>query len=82
MFEPMIFPRDRSGALFITASIETNSSDNEVPNPIITIPITNSDKFNFFPIDTALETNISAPFTTKTRPKIKFYYSFFLFVNC
>ena len=45
---------DKSDELFKTASIETSSSEIEVPNPINTSPIKNSQTLNFLPRLTAL----------------------------
>ena len=71
MFDPTTLPIDKSGDSFKTASIETSNSDSDVPNPITTTPMKNSDISILFPIDTALDIKMSAPFTTKRRPKIK-----------
>ena len=51
IFDPKILPNESSGALFKIASTETRSSGREVPNPIIAIPMINSDKPNFLPND-------------------------------
>ena len=59
-----------SGEPLITASIETTSSHSDVPNPTTMSPIKNSETFIFFPIDIALEINMSDPFTRTKSPII------------
>ena len=61
IFEPTMFPTDKSGELLNTASIETNNSDIDVPKPTITSPIKNSEIFNFLPIAVELLIKKSAP---------------------
>ena len=61
IFEPKIFPTDKSGEPLKTASIDTNNSDIDVPNPIITSPMKNSEILNFLPIAVELPTKRSAP---------------------
>ena len=68
IFEPIILPTDRSAELFKTASIETNNSDIDVPNPTMMSPMKNSDILNFLPKLTELETSISAPFIARYKP--------------
>ena len=71
ILEPITFPIEMSGDPFITASMETTSSQRDVPNPITIRPIKNSETFSFFPIATEAEIKISAPLTTSSSPKIK-----------
>ena len=71
IFEPMIFPTDRSGEFLITASIDTNNSASEVPKPTTMRPIKKSDTLNFFPRAIELESKKSAPFTRSIKPNIK-----------
>ena len=71
ILEPTTLPTDKSGNSFKMASMETSNSGRDVPNPIITTPMKNSEILFFFPIDVALEIKMSAPFTTKKRPNIK-----------
>ena len=68
ILEPNMLPTDKSDELFKTASIETNSSEIEVPNPINTSPIKNSETLNFLPRLTALVTSMSAPLMAKYKP--------------
>ena len=69
IFDPIIFPMDKSGEFSRTAFKDTSSSDNEVPKPITINPIKKSETFNFFPIEIALDNKMSAPFITKKSPK-------------
>ena len=69
IFDPNTFPRESSGASFMTASIETKSSESEVPKPIITIPIISSERPNFLPKEIEQEIKTSAPLITKKEPK-------------
>ena len=71
ILEPITFPTEISADPFITASIETTSSQSEVPNPITMSPRKNSDICNFFPIATALVIRTSAPLTRSKSPKNK-----------
>ena len=68
IFEPTTFPSEISGDPFITASIETTSSQSDVPKPTTISPIKNSETLSFFPIAIALDISISAPFTKSTSP--------------
>ena len=52
----------------MTASIETTSSQSEVPNPTTIKPIKNSETLSFLPIAIALDISISAPFTKRKSP--------------
>ena len=69
IFDPIIFPKVSSVAPLITASIDTNNSQSEVPNPITIIPIKISERLNFLPIDIAELISKSAPHNTRTKPK-------------
>ena len=71
ILEPITFPIEMSGDPFITASMETTSSQRDVPNPITIRPIKNSETFSFFPIATEPEIKISAPLITSRSPKIR-----------
>ena len=64
----MTFPTEISGDPFITASIETTSSQSEVPKPTTINPIKNSETLSFLPIAIALDISISAPFTKSKSP--------------
>ena len=68
MLEPIIFPTDKSGDLLSIASIDTNNSGRDVPNPTIARPIKKSDILYFLPIAMALDNKRSAPLTTRNRP--------------
>ena len=70
IFDPITLPNEMSGEPFIKASIETTSSQRDVPNPMTISPIKNSEIFSFLPIAIALEIRISAPFTRSKSPKI------------
>ena len=70
IFEPITLPTEISGEPFKTASIETTSSQSDVPNPTTINPIKNSEILSFFPIAIALDINISAPFTKSISPVI------------
>jgi len=52
----------------MTASIETTSSQSEVPKPTTINPIKNSEILSFLPIAIALDISISAPFTKSKSP--------------
>ena len=47
IFDPNMFPTDKLAELFKTASTETRSSEIDVPNPIITNPMKNSETLIF-----------------------------------
>ena len=68
IFEPITLPKEISGDPFKTASIDTTSSQSDVPNPTTINPIKNSEILSFFPIAIALDINISAPFTKRISP--------------
>ena len=68
ILEPMTFPTEMSGDPFMTASIETTSSQSDVPKPTTINPIKNSETLSFFPIAIALDMSISAPFTKSKSP--------------
>ena len=68
ILEPITLPKEISGDPFKTASIDTTSSQSEVPNPTTIKPIKNSEILSFFPIAIALDINISAPFTKSKSP--------------
>ncbi len=68
IFEPTTFPTEMSGDPLITASIETTSSQSEVPKPTTINPIKNSETLSFLPIAIALDISISAPFTKSKSP--------------
>ena len=68
ILEPTTFPTEMSGDPFVTASIETTSSQSEVPKPTTINPIKNSEILSFLPIAIALDISISAPFTKSKSP--------------
>ena len=70
ILEPITFPTEISGEFLITASIDTKSSQSEVPNPTTINPMKNSETFSFFPIAIELEIKMSAPLTRRNRPKV------------
>ncbi len=70
IFEPITFPTEISGEFFITASMDTNNSQSEVPNPTTINPMKNSETLRLFPIATELEIKMSAPLTRRKRPDI------------
>ena len=71
MFDPITFPIESSGDLLIIASIDTSNSGNEVPKPTTIIPTKKFEILYFFPSAIALDSNRSAPLTTKDSPIIK-----------
>ena len=70
IFEPITLPTEISGDPFKTASIDTTSSQSDVPNPTTINPIKNSEILSFFPTAIALDISISAPFTKSVSPVI------------
>jgi hypothetical protein len=70
IFEPYAFPRAIPGDWLIAACTDTISSGEEVPNPTISIPISNGDIPKWFAKEEAPFTNIFALQTSTRIPRI------------